>query len=90
MSAIEELLAKKDNVIYLIDNITSVVKMDNPDFNKIKMHLNLLTKENIYKDKIIPIFTEDAEARFLLKTMFNYFSDNKQGFSFCRCLYWSG
>lgn len=81
MSAIEELLAKKDNVIYLIDNITSVVKMDNPDFNKIKMHLNLLTKENIYKDKIIPIFTEDAEARFLLKTMFNYFSDNKQGFS---------
>lgn len=74
MSAIEDLLAKKDNVIYLLDNITSVVKMDDPDFYKIKMHLSSLTKENIYQDKIIPIFTEDEEARFLLRMMFDYFS----------------
>lgn len=77
MSAIEDLLTKKDNVIYLLDNITSVVKMEDPDFYKIKMHLSSLTKENIYQDKIIPIFTEDDEARFLLGMIFDYYSVQK-------------
>lgn len=74
MSALEDLLAKKDNVIYLLDNITSVVKMEEPDFYKIKMHLSSLTKENIYQDKVIPIFTEDAEARCLLGMILDYYS----------------
>lgn len=75
MSAIENLLAKKDNVIYLIDNIKHIIKMDDPDFYKIKMHLSSLTKENIYQDKRIPIFSEDEEARFLLNLMLDYFTE---------------
>ena len=46
-------------------------------FYKIKMHLSSLTKENIYQDKIIPIFTEDDEARFLLGMIFDYYSVQK-------------
>ncbi|MDO4203798.1 MAG: AAA family ATPase [Selenomonadaceae bacterium] len=73
MAVIKDLLEKKDNVIYLLDNITNVAKMDAPDFYKIKMHLSSLTRQNIYQDKIIPIFTEDEEARCLLRMMLDYF-----------------
>ncbi len=75
MSLLEEMLNKKDNVIYLLDNVTSVVKMDEPDIYKIKMHLQSLTQEDIYADKVIPLFTEDNEARFLLDELFNYFTN---------------
>lgn len=77
MSALEELLDKHDNVIYLVDNITSVVLMPEPDMHKIKMHLSALTSEDIYKDKVIPIFTEDDEARFMLDGLLSYFEDTR-------------
>lgn len=73
MSLLEEMLSKRDNVIYLHDNVTSVIKMDDPDIYKIKMHLQSLTQEDIYADKVIPLFTEDDEARILLDEIFNYF-----------------
>lgn len=73
MSLLEEMLAKKDNVLYLIDNVTSVFQMEEPDIYKIKMHLQSLTQEDIYEDKIIPLFTEDDEARCLLDLLFDYY-----------------
>ncbi len=73
MSLLEEMLAKKDNVVYLIDNVTSVFKMEEPDIYKIKMHLQSLTQEDIYEDKVIPLFTEDDEARCLLDLLFDYY-----------------
>lgn len=79
ISLLEEMLNKKDNVIYLLDNITSVVKMEEPDIYKIKMHLQSLTQNDIYADKIIPIFTEDDEARTVLSWIFSYF-ENDDGF----------
>lgn len=73
MSLLEEMLTKKDNVLYLIDNETSVFQMEEPDIYKIKMHLQSLTQEDIYEDKIIPLFTEDDEARCLLDLLFDYY-----------------
>lgn len=75
MSLIESLLDYKCNVIYLLDNITDVAIMDSPDIYKIKMHLHSLTQEDIYIDKVIPIFTEDDEARTILKLLFEYFNE---------------
>ena len=80
MSLLEEMLNKHDNVIYLHDNVTSVVKMDEPDIYKIKMHLQSLTQEDIYADKVIPLFTEDDEARVLLDEIFSYFCNKHPEF----------
>lgn len=87
MSLLEEMLAKKDNVLYLIDNITSVFSMEEPDIYKIKMHLQSLTQEDIYEDKIIPLFTEDDEARFLLDLLFNYYQKTHEEFGSVRRLF---
>lgn len=75
LSILEYALKKKDNVIYLIDNITSVVKMESPDIYKIKMHLFGCTKNDIYLSREIPVFTEDSEARVFLGILFDYFKE---------------
>lgn len=75
MTMLEEMLKKKNNVIYLIDNVNNVVLMDNPDIFKIKMHLNLITKQDLYYDKVIPVFSEDDEARFLIDRLLEHFED---------------
>lgn len=80
MTMIEDLLSKHDNVFYLIDNITSVVLMEDPDLFKIRMHLSSLTKEEIYLDKVIPVFTEDEEARFILDMLLKYYEEKKPEF----------
>lgn len=73
LSLLENALTKKHNVIYLIDNITSVIKMEDPDIYKIKMYLHSITKDDIYINKVIPVFTEDEEARIFLRIIFDYF-----------------
>ena len=73
MSLLEEMLSKKDNVLYLVDNLTSVFLMEEPDIYKIKMHLQSLTQEDIYEDKVIPLFSEDDEARCLIDLLFDYY-----------------
>lgn len=87
MTLLEEMLVKKDNLLYLIDNITSVFPMEDPDIYKIKMHLQSLTQENIYEDKIIPLFTEDDEARCLLDMLFNYYQKTHAEFGSVRGLF---
>lgn len=73
LSLLEEALSKKTNVIYLIDNIDSVINMEDVDIYKIKMFLKSVLKEDIYSSRKIPIFTEDEEARIFLKCLFEYF-----------------
>lgn len=80
LSLIDEMLSKKDNVIYLLDNVTSVVLMEDPDIYKIKMHLQSLTHENIFADKVIPLFTEDEEARSILEILFSHYNNESNGF----------
>lgn len=63
----------KCNVIYLLDNITSVIQMKDVDIYKIKMYLHNQAKEDIYINRSIPIFTEDVEARLFLNCLFEYY-----------------
>lgn len=80
LSTLEEMLKNQNNVIYLIDNITDVALMNNPDIYKIKMHLKDETSKEIYMDKIIPIFSEDAEARIMIEGLFDVMEKNYPDF----------
>ncbi|WP_088227770.1 AAA family ATPase [Desulfosporosinus sp. FKB] len=75
LSLLEYALLKKHNVVYLIDNITTVHKLDSPDIYKIKMFLESKTHTDIYTNRSIPLFMEDDEARIFLNTIFDYFCD---------------
>lgn len=81
LSLLEEALNKKRNVIYLIDNIDEVSKMEDVDIYKIKMSLKSKLKEDIYRSRCIPVFTEDEEARLFLNCIFDYF-ERKHGEKF--------
>ena len=79
---IEAILKNKDTVIYLKSSAAGGVSvMKNPDILKIEMFLNSKTRQDIYKDKKIPIFTEDKQARVFLKEILNYFSNENENFS---------
>ena len=81
LSTVESALKNKDNVIYLIDNVTNAIIMESPDIYKIKRHLSGITGNDIYLNKSIPIFTEDAEARVFLRILFEHFAETKAEFS---------
>lgn len=88
LSLLEYAFQKKCNVIYLLDNITSVVQMEDADIYKIKMYLHNQSKEDIYISRSIPIFTEDAEARLFLSCIFDSFERKCDGtFSQVRSLF---
>lgn len=73
LSLLEYAFERKNKVIYLLDNITSVKEMEDADIYKIKMYLRNLSKEDIYLNRCIPLFAEDAEARTFLTCLFDYF-----------------
>lgn len=88
LSLLEYAFQKKHNVIYLLDNITSVLQMEDADIYKIKMYLHNQSKEDIYISRSIPIFTEDAEARLFLRCIFDSFERKGIGtFSQVRSLF---
>ncbi|MBT2574976.1 AAA family ATPase [Bacillus sp. ISL-51] len=78
---LEYALKRKDNVIYLIDNMTNVIKMETPDIYKIKMFLHNETRDDIYTSNVIPVFTEDSEARIFLNILLDYFETNFDNFT---------
>ena len=80
LSTIEEAIKNKFNVFYLIDNVNRVILMENPDIYKIRMYLYGKTKDDIFENKNIPIFTEDDEARSLLCMLLDYYRDTKEEF----------
>ena len=84
MSLLEDMLNKGDNVLYLVDNITDVILMEDPDIYKIKMHLSSLTHQDIYLDKKIPIFTEDEEARTIIDALLDHFEETRPEFRGCK------
>lgn len=84
LSLLEYSLQRKDKIIYLCDNIDSVTEMSNPDIAKIKMRLKTLSREKIYADKKIPVFTEDEEARLFLNYYMDYLQERDSGFKFIR------
>lgn len=87
LSTVEYALNRKDNVIYLYDNITSVVKIESPDIYTIKMYLYDKTRDDIFLSKSIPVFSEDEEARVFLRILFDYFEEKYPVFSSARNLF---
>lgn len=84
ITALEDLLIHHDNVIYLVDNVSHVTPMELPTIQQIKAHLYNLTADDIYRDKCIPVFTEDAEARFLIELLFDYYEEQEATKEFCK------
>ena len=80
MTLLENVLKEKDNLLYFVDNVSSAHLMQEPDMFKIKMHLSSLTKEDIYYDKVIPVFSEDKEARVLIDMILDYLEENCDNF----------
>lgn len=82
---INKALKAKDNIIYLMKSANhSVMKMSDPDIFKIEMQLNSETRQDLYKDKKLPIFSEDDEARTMINFIFNILSEKDQNFSSIR------
>lgn len=84
LSLLEYCLKKKQNLVYLIDNINSAVPMSEPDIYKINMYLKSKTRQDIFSEKHIPIFTEDNEARFLVNILFSYYTEKYPEFKLIR------
>lgn len=84
LALIEYVIEKKMNLIYLIDNINSIVNMACPDIFKIKMYLNNLCHTDIYANKKIPIFSEDEQARDFINILFEYFYEKNDDFKLIR------
>ncbi|MDD3020570.1 MAG: AAA family ATPase [Alphaproteobacteria bacterium] len=80
LSLLEYSIRQGDNVIYLIDNISKIDLMKDPDIFKIKMDLKTIARKDIYADKKIPIFMEDEEARTFLTAMFDYWQGKDEKF----------
>ena len=74
MSLIEYTLKnKKCKTIYLLDQITNIKSMVDPDKYKIDMLLKNAIRQETYLYNKIPIITEDIEARFLLKLLIDFY-----------------
>lgn len=73
LSLLEYAYEKKNKVIYLLDNITDIKEMEDSDIYKIKMYLANKVKADIYKNRCIPVFAEDNEARMFIKSLFDYY-----------------
>lgn len=81
LSLLEYVLEKKDNLIYLHNDINSVFQIKDPSIIDIKMNLRNETRSEIYNKKKIPIFTEDDEARIFLNEIFDYYEILNKNFS---------
>lgn len=80
------------NVIYLDDDIekVKVLKDEKLDIYNIKNRLYSKTASDFMRDKYIPVYTEDAEARLFLELIFDHFSDTNEDFSrVCRYFYFA-
>lgn len=80
LSLLEYCLKKKQNLIYLYDNQTSIHHIENPSIHKINLYLKSITESEYSFERKIPVFSEDEEARYLLNILFDYFSEKNDGF----------
>lgn len=80
VSSLESMFNNNQNVIYLIDNLSKVDCMENPNLYKIKMYLYEQSEQTLYKNNVILVFTEDNEARYFIDILFRYFSRKDDSF----------
>ncbi|SQJ18015.1 Predicted ATP-binding protein involved in virulence [Salmonella enterica subsp. enterica serovar Heidelberg] len=70
LSLLEYAFKEKFNILYLINDYTSVFKLEEPDYLKITMFLKNQTRDDTYNRNKIPVFMEDPEARFFFDEIF--------------------
>lgn len=79
---LESAFKKNINVIYLKKGAgNSIALISEPDIYQIKMHLNNETRQSLYENRKIPIFTEDDEARTFVEFIFEYFHQQDENFA---------
>ena len=78
---LRQMFKEKLNVIYLYDGAGVVSKMDNPDIEKIEMYLTNKSRADLFSEKKIPVFTEDEEARCLIRLLISHLSNTAFGFN---------
>lgn len=71
ITLLNRMFKQKLNVIYLKNNGNVVKLMEEPDPTKIEMYLRGITRADFLADKIIPVFSEDNEARLLFNLLLN-------------------
>lgn len=81
LTLLEHAFHKKHHVVYLINNFTKSLLLEDPDILKITMHLKTQSKDETYTRNKIPIFTEDEEARFLLREIFSFWIQKNAKFA---------
>jgi AAA15 family ATPase/GTPase len=89
ITLLREALEKKTfcNVQYLIDNINNVNIMQEPDIYKIEQSLRNKTRKDIYTPSLIPVFSEDDEARLFIEKLFDFIAGKDVGFNRVRGLF---
>lgn len=91
LDLLEEGIKKEDyNVIYIDDDIekVKVLKDDKLDIYSIKCRLYSKTMEDLLRDKYIPVYTEDKEARTFLEMILNHFAEENEEFSKVRSYFY--
>ncbi len=78
---LKQMFKEKQNVIYLYDGAGVVSKMDNPDIEKIEMYLTNRSRADLFSEKKIPVFTEDEEARCLIRLLISHLCKQADGFN---------
>lgn len=88
LSIIDYSLDKKYNLIYLIRSGRYVTTLDDITKYNVRMYSLGSTKNEMIKDKKIVVYTEDEQARELIKLLFEYRSKNDSKFSkIQKCFY---
>ncbi len=86
LTILEEALSRKNRfecppkIIYLTNDESSVELMQRPDVKRIKMHLNNLSRAELFAIRDIPVIVEDSEAEKIVAWMFDYFADRCPNF----------
>lgn len=80
LTLLEYCLKKSQNLIYLFDNQTKVHLIEKPNIHKINLYLREITNADFSFEKKIPVFTEDAEARYLLDILLDYYVEKYDDF----------
>lgn len=80
ITLLDYMFTEKLDVIYLMDQKNIVTLLESPDPLKIEMFLKEKTKADVLSEKIIPIFTEDREARLFLQLILEELGIHAAGF----------
>lgn len=77
LSLLKHSSANKINIIYLINNHSDIINLEDPNYIKIKMFLQNKSRDDTYINNKIPVFTEDPEARHLFNEIFKFWITKK-------------